>query len=285
MAARNAACEPRAVTDGPIGLVHPGEMGAAVGACLRAAGHDVVWASAGRSPATEARAEAAGLRDVGTLDSLASACPVVMSVCPPHAAAAQAEAVRAAGFRGLYVDANAIAPGTARRMGEAVMGAGASFVDGGIVGPPPTRAGVARLYLSGDDAAVTRVAGLFEGTLLEAIAVDGDVGAASALKMTYAAWSKGTLALLLATIETARHEGVEDALRAEWARSQPDVDGRARVARASADAKGWRWVGEMREIAATFAGADQPVGFHLAAAEVFAAAAEALGIDVQTGRS
>lgn len=273
------------MTDGPIGLVHPGEMGAAVGACLRRAGHDVVWASAGRSATTVERAEAAGLRDVGTVAALAAACPIVVSVCPPHAATAQADAVRAAGFRGLYVDANAVAPGTVRRMGEAMATTGAGFVDGGIVGPPPTRPGVARLYLSGPDASTGRVAGLFDGTPLEAIVVDGGVGAASALKMTYAAWSKGTLALLLATIDTARHEGVEDALRAEWARSQPDVEGRARIARSSADTKGWRWVGEMREIAATFAEADQPVGFHLGAAEVFAAAAEALGIDVQTGRS
>lgn len=273
------------MTDGPIGVVHPGEMGAAVGACLRAAGHDVVWASAGRSATTRARALAAGLRDVDTVDALVAACPVVVSVCPPHAAGDLAAVVRAAGFRGLYVDANAVAPGTVRRIGEAMVDGGASFVDGGIIGPPPTRPGVARLYLSGDDGAVARVATLFDGTPLEAIGVAGGIGAASALKMTYAAWSKGTLALLLATIETARHEGVEDALRAEWIRSQPDVEGRARIARTSADTKGWRWVGEMREIAATFAGADQPVGFHLAAAEVFAAAAEALGIDVQTGRS
>ena len=261
------------IDDAMIGLVHPGEMGAAVGACLRAAGRPVAWSGTGRSAATHERAGAAGLSDVGGLGALVPRCGVIVSVCPPYAARQQADAVLAAGFRGCYVDANAIAPATARHIGEAVVAAGGTFVDGGIVGPPPTRPGVARLYLSGHDAAP--VAELFTGSLLDTVLVAGGPGAASALKMTYAAWSKGTLALLLAIIETARHEGVEDVLRAEWARSQPDVDGRARVARQSADTKGWRWVAEMREIAATFATADQPVGFHLAAAEVFEAAAAA----------
>ena len=212
------------IDDAMIGLVHPGEMGAAVGACLRAAGRPVAWSGTGRSAATHERAGAAGLSDVGGLGALVPRCGVIVSVCPPYAARQQADAVLAAGFRGCYVDANAIAPATARHIGEAVVAAGGTFVDGGIVGPPPTRPGVARLYLSGHDAAP--VAELFTGSLLDTVLVGGGPGAASALKMTYAAWSKGTLALLLAIIETARHEGVEDVLRAEWARSQPDVDGR-----------------------------------------------------------
>jgi len=87
--------------------------------------------------------------------------------------------------------------------------------------------------------------------------------------MAYAAWTKGTAAMLLAIRATARANGVEDALLAEWARSQPDATGRSEAAAGAAAAKGWRWIAEMEEIAATFAAAGQPDGFHRAAAEVY----------------
>ena len=126
----------------------------------------------------------------------------------------------------------------------------------------PRPRGTSRLYLSGDGAA--EVAALFAGTSLEPAVVDGDVGAASALKMAYAAWTKGTAALLLAADETARAEGVEAALHAEWTRSQPELAGRLEHARRNATTKGWRWIAEMEEIAVTFAAAGQPDGFHRA---------------------
>jgi hypothetical protein len=256
------------VDDAPIiGLLHPGEMGAAVGAALRAAGAAVLWASEGRSPATASRAAEADLEDVGTLAALAGRADVLLSICPPHAAEATALATTRAGFAGRYVDANAVAPATAARVGAIVAGAGATPVDGAIIGPPPRTPGTTRLYLSGPAAPAT--AELFAGTALEAIALDGAPTAASALKMAYAAWTKGRAALLLAADATARTLGVEAALTAEQARSQPDAADALAAARASAEAKGWRWVGEMEEIAATFAAAGQPDGFHRAAAEVF----------------
>ena len=240
-------------------------MGAAVAALLRSGAHDVLWASHGRSDATVARAEEAGLRDAGSVRALAAACDVAISVCPPGAAADVARAM--AGFRGIYVDANAVSPATARAIGAAVDAAGATFVDGGIVGSPPREPGTTRLYLSGPSAA--EVAALFAGTPLEAPVVSDRIGDASAVKMAYAAWTKGTAALVLAIRETARAQGVEDALVAEWARSLPDLaDEHARALR-SAGAKGWRWVAEMEEIAATFAAAGQPDGFHRAAAEMY----------------
>jgi 3-hydroxyisobutyrate dehydrogenase-like beta-hydroxyacid dehydrogenase len=251
-----------------IGVVHPGEMGAAVAAGLRAGGHDVTWASAGRSSATAARAGEAGLRDVGSVEAMAGACDIVLSVCPPHAAAGVAREMH--GFAGIYVDANAVSPGTARAIGQIVISGAAAHVDGGIIGPPPREPGTTRLYLSGP--AAGEVAAAFAGSPLEAVVVSARVGDASAVKMAYAAWTKGTAALLLAIGATARAHGVEEALVAEWERSQPGVVQRATQAADAADHKGWRWVGEMEEIAATFAAAGQPDGFHLAAAEVFATA-------------
>ena len=239
-----------------VGLLHPGEMGAAVGAVLRDQGVRVVWASEGRSEETRARAEDAGLEDVGSVSRVSEA-EVVFSICPPHAALDVAGSL--VSFDGVYVDANAVSPSTAAKVAEVV----GHFVDGGIVGSPPREAGTTRLYLSGERAG--EIAELFAGSVLDARIVSN----ASAVKMAYAAWSKGTAAMLLAIRELAFREGVEEALLAEWDLSLPELRDRYERASRSAEAKGWRWVGEMEEIADTFEAAGLPGGFHRAAAEVY----------------
>jgi 3-hydroxyisobutyrate dehydrogenase-like beta-hydroxyacid dehydrogenase len=248
-----------------IGLLHPGEMGAAVGRCLTGAGYTVLWASEGRGPQTAARARAAGLADAGTAAEVADRADVIFSICPPHAALDVAWAVQ--GFGGLYVDANAISPATAREVALMVEEGGASYIDGGIIGLPPVAAGTTRLYLSGPRADDAR--GLFDGTPLDARVILSGTWSASAIKMAYAAWTKGTAALLLAARALARAEGVEDALLAEWALSQPSLADRSQGAARSAATKGWRWVAEMEEIAASMAADGLPDGFHQAAAEIF----------------
>jgi 3-hydroxyisobutyrate dehydrogenase-like beta-hydroxyacid dehydrogenase len=240
---------------GTVGLLHPGEMGAAVGAVLRGQGIRVLWASEGRSEETRARAEAAGLEDVETVAAVAES-DVVFSICPPHAAI---EVARSAEFGGIYVDANAVSPATAAEVGASV----GTFVDGGIVGSPPREPGTTRLYLSGERA--EDVGELFAGSVLDARVVSN----ASAVKMAYAAWTKGTAAMLLAIRELARREGAEETLLAEWDLSLPELRERYARAERSAAAKGWRWVGEMEEIAATFEAEGLPGGFHRAAAEVY----------------
>lgn len=250
-----------------IGLLHPGEMGAAVGGCLAGLGHPVWWASEGRGPATAARAREAGLSDAGTVAGLARRADVILSVCPPHAAAQVARDVAASGFGGLFADANAVSPATSRAIAAIAAAGGADYVDAGIIGPPPTATAGPRLYLSGPRAA--EIGGLFDGSQVDARVTEGGLGAASAVKMAYAAWTKGTAALLLAARALAAAEGVEDTLLAEWALSQPALADRTRGAAHSAAAKGWRWVAEMEEIAATMAAAGLPPGFHQAAAEIF----------------
>jgi len=257
-----------------IGLLHPGEMGAAVAACLTGRGHQVLWVPAGRSPATGARAAAARLTAAdgpdaaGQLADLARRAGVILSICPPHAALPVARAVAAAAFSGIYVDANAVAPGTAREVAAAVEPAGARYADGGIIGSPPGPAGGTRLYLSGPPAAP--VAALFAGTALDPRVIEGrGLTAASAVKMAYAGWTKGSAALILAVRALARAEGVEDTLLAEWALSQPGLAGRSAGAARSAAAKGWRWTGEMAEISASMRADGLPAGFHQAAADVF----------------
>jgi 3-hydroxyisobutyrate dehydrogenase-like beta-hydroxyacid dehydrogenase len=274
-----------------IGLLHPGEMGAGVGQSLADGGHQVLWLPAGRSEATGTRAKAAGLTGAADLADLVRRADVVLSVCPPHGALDIARQVAGAGFGGLYLDANAIAPATAREVAGIVEGGGATFVDGGIIGTPPVEPGFIRLYLSGNRAGEIRA--LFEGTDVDVRLVDrgaadsgaadsgaadseaggdrpaGEVGAASAVKMAYASWTKGSAAMLLAARALARAEGVEDALLAEWEQSQPGLIQRWDRAATSAATKGWRWVAEMEEIAASMAADDLPAGFHQAAAQIY----------------
>lgn len=250
-----------------VGLLHPGEMGSAVGACARASGARVLWAGGGRSERTRERADAAGLEDAKTLAALVAASEVILSICPPRFAVDVARTVAAHGFAGLYMDANAVAPATARQIGAIVEQAGAAFVDGGIVGQPPHGQGTARLYLSGREAG--RVANLFGSGNLEAITLNERPGAASALKMAYAAYSKGSSALLIAIRALAVREGVDEALLGEWERSQPGLPARSEQAVKNNARKAWRYVEEMEEIAASFEDAGLPGGFHQAAAEIY----------------
>lgn len=249
------------------GLLHPGEMGAAVGATLVAGGARVLWASEGRGPETRARAEAIGLEDARTIEALVRSARVILSVVPPHAAAEVARAVAALRFSGLYVDANAVSPETAREIGRTVESAGARFVDGGIIGPANRKPGAARIYLSGPGAA--EAAPLFSAGPVSAIVLNGPVGAASALKMAFAGWNKGMQALLASIRALAIAEGVDAGLLAEWKISMPDVPARSERSVHDNARKAWRFVGEMEEIARTFAQAGLPTGFHEAAAEIY----------------
>jgi 3-hydroxyisobutyrate dehydrogenase-like beta-hydroxyacid dehydrogenase len=248
------------------GLLNPGQRGVTIGAAA-AGGAQVLWASAGRGAATRQRAAQASFTDMQTLAALVSASDVIISVCPPHAALELAGNVATLGFRKIFVDANAVSPVTARAIQQVVTSAGARFVDGGIIGPPAVKTGTTRLYLSGDDAAA--VAELFSGSNVEAIAIGTQPGAASALKMCYAAYTKGSTALILAVRALAEAEQISDALVTEWKRSQPGLTERSENAARNNARKAWRFAGEMREIADTFAAAGLPDGFYRAAAELY----------------
>ena len=252
---------------GTVGLLHPGEMGATVGAAACENDLQVVWASDGRGPQTRGRADAAGLTDVQTLSSLVERSRIILGVCPPHAATGLARAVAGQGFVGVYVDANAVSPATVQDVRQIVEAGGATFVDGGIIGPPALRPGTTRLYLSGAESA--RVAACFRRGPLEACVLDGPPGAASALKMAYAAWTKGSAALLIAIRTLAINEGVDAALIREWELSQAGLPDRSAGAVRSNARKAWRFSGEMEEIADTFAAAGLPDGFHRAAADIY----------------
>ena len=241
-------------------------MGSAVAATVGNTGHEVWWVSEGRSHRSRERAESAGLTDAGTLAHLCETCPVILSVCPPEFAADLADQVLAQGFRGTYLDANAISPVHKQAIATRMQAGGVRFVDGGIVGLPPKLRGQTWLYLSGEHA--DSVASLFQAGPLEAEVIGTEVGKASALKMCYAAQNKGSIALLTAVMGAADRLGVLKELRREWARpGRVGGPTEAHVLRAAP--KAWRWSAEMHEIAATLEAAGMPPEFHQAAAEVY----------------
>jgi 3-hydroxyisobutyrate dehydrogenase-like beta-hydroxyacid dehydrogenase len=253
-----------------VAVVHPGEMGAAVGAALVNAGQRVIWASEGRSPETKRRAADARLEDVVSIEALVSEADTVLSICPPHAAVGVAEQVARSSHgknAWTYLDANAIAPTTSSEVSAVMTRAGADYVDGGIIGPPPHRPGTTRLYLSGPNS--LQASAVLATSEMEIHVVGDGEFAASALKLSYAAWTKGSQALLLTARAAAARAGVEEALLQEWRTSQPDLPGRYERAELAAAAKGWRWAGEMDEVATMMVSLGLPAGFHRAAATVF----------------
>ncbi|UCF96319.1 MAG: NAD(P)-dependent oxidoreductase [Spirochaetaceae bacterium] len=251
-----------------IGVLHPGAMGSSIGVAIKAGGREVYWVSKDRSVSTFQRAKDAGFRDLSQLGELVDRCDLIISVCPPVFATEVAKAVCDASFNGLFLDANAVCPDTSRSIAAIMESGAAAFVDGGIIGPPAWERGTTRLYLSGSQAA--SVAEIFTDSTIDAVVIEGPAGRASALKMTYAAYTKGTTALVGAILAVAEHEGVRDMLQREWSASQPQLADNAVMKVRRTTAKAWRFEGEMREIAQTFKAAGLPDGFHQAAATVYA---------------
>ena len=250
-----------------IGILHPGEMGISVAAALKNNGHSVYWVSEGRSADTRARAEKFGLADVHTLTQLCAECSMIVSVCPPHAAETIAHQVMAAGFKGLYLDANAISPKRAIAIGQVLGDAGIALVDGAIIGAPAWKPGGTWLYLSG--ARANEIAACFADSPFATRVLSTNLGEASALKMCYSAYSKGTTALLSAILATAETWGVREALDDQWAEGDANFATRTQERVRGSLGKAWRFVGEMEEISATFSDAGMPGGFHAAAANIY----------------
>lgn len=252
-------------------------MGVTVGASALASGVDVAWTSFGRSEASHGRGSGAGFATYDSLEKLLHDSSVVFSVCPPAAALSTAMEVAATQFKGAYIDANAVSPNTAVAIAEIVEAVGATYIDGGIIGPPAHQSGTTRLYLS--DIRVSEVINLFNNGALEAIDIGGSQTAASALKMCYAAWTKGSAALLLAVGALAEAANVSEALHTEWSRSIPDLSSRLENTAKRNAAKAWRFEGEMHEIADTFKANGLPGDFFFAAAQTYALLSKYKGAD------
>lgn len=247
-----------------VGILHPGQMGSSVASTIQNSGYPVFWASERRSEQSRDRANQLGLIDVVTLQALSQKCSVLVSVCPPENAEEVTNLVISAGFKGLFIDANAISPARVSRINASMQEAHITFVDGSIIGGPAWKPGETWLYLSGEyaeDAAKYFLAGPLETRI-----ISNKVGRASALKMCFAAYTKGTRALLCSILGVAEKLDILGDLKAQWG---ADFSNRAVEGAVNVTAKAWRFSGEMDEIAATFREAGQPGGFHEAAAEVY----------------
>lgn len=253
-----------------IAILMPGDMGHAVGHVLREHGHDVVSCLGGRSERTCKLAMTAGIRDTGSLAAVVNQVDVILSILPPASALNQAKAIAAAmtetGSVPVYVDCNAVSPQTVHEVGKTITAAGAAFIDAGIIGLAPGKGPTCRFYVSGSD--LEPMTSL-NGKGIEVISVGSEIGRASSLKMAYAGLTKGTWTLHTAVLLAAQQLGVLPELLDELNFSQSGALSimRDRIPRLPADSG--RWLGEMEEITATFAGAGVPSGFHKGATEIF----------------
>jgi 3-hydroxyisobutyrate dehydrogenase-like beta-hydroxyacid dehydrogenase len=254
-----------------VGILNPGEMGAAVGGALRENGFDVIVALEGRSNATRDRAGRYGLRDAGSMDEVIGEADIVLCIMPPEFASATAnDAVAAMGRAGRtppYVDCNAVAPETAEQIEGVVRSAGAVFIDAGIVGSPPGKTPKpTRFFTSGPEAALMDV---FDGKGIAIRQCGPEIGRGSAVKMCYAGITKGTSALHAAILIAAEALGVADELCDELAYSQEGQLKRMENMTPALPAVSARYIGEMREISRTMGSVGVTTGFHDGATELY----------------
>ena len=254
-----------------VAIVSPGDMGHNVGKALKKEGIRIVTSLAGRSERTRKLAAAAGFEDLKSLDAVASEADLILSIMPPSsavdAARAMAKAIKASGKKPPYADCNAVSPQTAQKAADVIAGAGAPFIDAGIVGPGPgTREKPTQFYVSGPHASVMK---MIAGPHINVVDMGPEIGRASAIKMCYAAVTKGTWTLYAAALMAAEGLGVTEELHAEISSSRPKdyAEMERMVPRLPLDAA--RWTGEMHEIAATLAGVGVTPNFHKGAADVF----------------
>ncbi len=238
-----------------VAIVAQGAMGAGVGARLVERGLRVVTSITGRSEASANRATAAGM--IAVSDAECAQADFFLSICPPSDALALAQKMAALiapnGKKPIYIDCNAVSPPTKVDIGNVILKSGAPFIDVGIIGLPPKEGRSPYLHASGPAAAKF---GAFNDYGINVNVINGPIGAASALKMSYAGITKGITALGSMMMLAATRAGVADMLRGELDRSHPAFIANFQRAVPDMFDKAYRFVGEMEEIA-DFAGEDK----------------------------
>lgn len=254
-----------------IGITSPGDMGQGVAMCIKAMGFNVCMASDGRSARTRSLGEKAGLTDCKSLENLVQTCDMVLSVLDPGAAVTNAKAIAAAckstGRKIVFVECNAIAPQTMQEITSIMTAVGCTVVDAGIVGPPPRNGAKQRFYVSGPHASLMN---RINSAQINVRVAGEKIGDASAVKMCYAALTKGSIALGTELLIAARKLGVDQALEAEFKRSQAELHESVLSRAAGMPFKAYRWVPEMNEIAKTFEGTGMTPRMFQGAADLYA---------------
>jgi 3-hydroxyisobutyrate dehydrogenase-like beta-hydroxyacid dehydrogenase len=254
-----------------VGLLSPGDMGHSVGKVLVHGGMPVTTCLVGRSQRSAELAANAGLSLADSLDDLVQNVDLFLSIVPPARATEVARqiaaAVKSTGTNLLYLDCNAIAPETTREVRRIVESAGATFVDGGIIGPPPKIDGPGpRMYVSGPNAET--LTQLRENGL-DIQPIGNVIGHASGIKMCYAALTKGLTALGTELMVAAEALGLTEPLRSEFEYSQKQLLEHFERSIPGMPPKAYRWVGEMEEIAKTFEDVGMTPKILLGAADMY----------------
>ena len=257
-----------------VAILMPGDMGHGCAIAFREHGFRVVTNLEGRSARTCGLAQQAQLEDLGSFEAVADQADLILSILPPESAVEQAKAVAdamvATGARPPYADCNAISPATSKQVGSEIERAGATYIDAGIIGANPVKAkGGTRFYVSGADTAPVEA---LDGKGVIVRPLGPEIGRASAMKMVYASATKGTFSLHAATLTAAHALGLTDVYLEEIGASNPAMRAamEAKVPRIPLDAG--RWLGEMNEIAQTFADTGVTPKFHEGAADIMALA-------------
>lgn len=254
-----------------IAIMSPGNMGSAVGKFLAEGGFDVVSCLAGRSDFTKNRAHECGFRDAGSIEEMVEAADLVLSILDPakaeEIAVEIAGAMTATGSDLIFADCNATSPSTALRLNGIIEGAGGRFVDVGILGGAPTRKeNFPDFCTSGHDADLLLP---LDGKGVHILKVGDEIGAGSAIKICNGAWNKGAFALYTAVMMAAEHYGFTETLRGRLPGSQAGTVDKLDEAINRLPSLSGRYIGEMDQVAETFASIGMPGGFHQASAELF----------------
>ena len=253
-----------------VAILSPGDMGHAVGRALGDHGLEVITSLEGRSARTRRLASEGNFQDVPDLVELASRADLILSILVPSEAIGVArrvaDAIRGSSSAPPFVDCNAVSPQTAQVMSDIIGAAGGTFIDGSIIGGPPRAGASPRIYVSGPGSGVMSQ---LDGKGISVRPMGDEIGRASAIKMCYAAGTKGTSALHTALLTAAEALGVSRELATELKSSQPDVYARMEGQVPGLPIAAGRWIGEMEEIAATFEHVGVTPGFHEGAAAMF----------------
>jgi len=232
-----------------IGIIAQGTMGSGIGRRLRESGAEVRTLLSGRSPASAERARAAGMIAAADERTLLDGADFFLSILPPGEAEPLARrlapTLKALDRKPVYIDCNAVSPQTAVHIGEVIAPTGAHFLDAGIIGGPPRPGYSPAIYASGPAAQQTAV---LRDWGIDWRVIEGPIGAASGVKMSYAGITKGTTAIAAAMLLGAARFGCAEALIAELSSSQPQMLARMRNSIPGMYDKAYRWVAEMEEI-------------------------------------
>lgn len=255
-----------------VGILSPGEMGAALAEVLLDQGFDVITTLAGRSPRSAEYCEQSGITTRPFLADVVSEADVIISTVTADVAVAVARQVAQEARRLdtslTYVDANSVSPQTITQIVSEFRGSKVQIVDAAIHGLASRLKTQATIFVSGPAAASAVVNRLF-GLNVRVRNLGDQPGIASLMKMTLGGVSKGLIGLFLQSSLLARGVGMEDEFCDELGHYYPDVLKFVERSLPTYVQHAGRRAAEMRELQTTLDGAGLPVDMAVALSRFF----------------